>query len=173
MMMTPSLYVALATLVLTAGLLAYCALSDLKSYHIPNWACLAVAFFWAIYAWRQGELAAPALLTGVAVLALGALTFWRGWMGGGDVKLLAATALWSGPTGLTGFSVILGATGALLALIMVSPANRLLPAPPAELTSGGGEGVLARPMPFGVAISVAGLWAIAQHLPVLATGGVQ
>ena len=172
MMMTFPLYVALATLVLTAGLLAFCALSDLRSYQIPNWACLAVASCWAIDALCRGELAAPALLTGAAVLALGALTFWRGWMGGGDVKLLAATALWSGPAGLAGFSVIMGATGALLALIMVSPANRLLPAPPAELTSGG-EGPLSRPMPFGVAISVAGLWAIAQHWPVLASGGVQ
>lgn len=34
------------------------------------------------------------LLLFVAVLALGTFMFGRGWMGGGDIKLLAASALW-------------------------------------------------------------------------------
>lgn len=40
------------------------------------------------------------ILSPLAVFAIGLVTFARGWMGGGDVKLLTALAAWSGHTGL-------------------------------------------------------------------------
>lgn len=77
-------------------LLLVAALQDIWQLEISNWICAAVA----ICAFLAMAIGGPiidlwqnlALFGGV--LGLGTLLFARGWMGGGDVKLLAASALW-------------------------------------------------------------------------------
>lgn len=154
-----------AATVAAAAVLIFCAVNDVRAYTIPNWACVAVSLCWLAVAAVRGEALVAPLATSVVVLALGAVLFFRGAMGGGDVKLMAAVALWCGPTGLLPFSIMAGLVGALTALLILSPARRWLPAPPADITAG--EGVLTHPMPFGVAISAGGLWAVSSHLPAL------
>ncbi|MFL6747122.1 MAG: prepilin peptidase [Sphingomicrobium sp.] len=77
-------------------LLLLAALEDLWRLQIENWlgggvavgALLAVAIEGpAIGLWQN-------FLFFALVLGLGTLLFARGWMGGGDIKLLAASALW-------------------------------------------------------------------------------
>jgi prepilin peptidase CpaA len=77
-------------------LLVLAALEDLWRLQIEDWlsagvalgALLAVAVDGpAIELWQN-------LLLFAIVLGLGTLLFVRGWMGGGDVKLLAACSLW-------------------------------------------------------------------------------
>uniref|UniRef100_UPI0037852744 hypothetical protein n=1 Tax=Phenylobacterium sp. TaxID=1871053 RepID=UPI0037852744 len=58
------------------------------------------------------------------------------------------------------FALAMSASGAVLAALMLSPARRLMPAPPAGET---GEG-LRQPMPFGVPIAVAGLCVLALRI---------
>lgn len=79
-------------------LLALAAVGDARRLTIPNWLCVAVALlalpywgasgaaFWPGFAWQAGF--AVAVFAGLAAL------FAFGLMGGGDVKLLAALALW-------------------------------------------------------------------------------
>ncbi len=80
------------------GLLLVAAVGDIRRFIIPNWlnatvALLAVPFWltsadlsWASVGWQ--------LLSASAVLLLFGGLFVAGWMGGGDVKLLVALALW-------------------------------------------------------------------------------
>ena len=76
--------------------LTLAALEDLWRMEINDWVCgsvAAAAFLAVAMNGPAGELWQNLLLFAL-VLGLGTLLFVRGWMGGGDVKLLAATALW-------------------------------------------------------------------------------
>ena len=84
----------LAALLLLLLLLA--ALEDLWHLEINDWVCAAIAggaFLAVAINGPAGELWQNLLLFAL-ILGLGTLLFVRGWMGGGDVKLLAACSLW-------------------------------------------------------------------------------
>jgi prepilin peptidase CpaA len=81
-------------------------------------------------------------------------------MGGGDVKLFSALALWCGPSRLASFTLVTSLAGVAVALIMLSPLRRLAPAAPDEARS-----AARQPMPYGVAIAAGGVWLLAQYLP--------
>lgn len=108
---------SLATLAL---LLVVAAVGDVRRLTIPNWLCVAVALlslpywgasaatFWPGFAWQ----AAFALAVFVALAALFAL----GVMGGGDVKLLAALALWFPPRAYLELMMLIAVAGGILTL---------------------------------------------------------
>jgi prepilin peptidase CpaA len=77
-------------------LLLLSALEDLWRLQINDWFSGAVAVGAFLALAMQGPAANlwQNLLLFSLVLGLGTLLFVRGWMGGGDVKLLAASALW-------------------------------------------------------------------------------
>lgn len=84
----------LATILVFLLLLA--ALEDLWRLQIEDWLSAGVALG-AFLALAVNGAAADLwqnLLLFALVLGIGTLLFARGWMGGGDVKLLAACALW-------------------------------------------------------------------------------
>ena len=77
-------------------LLLLAALEDLWRLQISNWLCAAVAggaFLALAIDGPAGDLWQNLLLFAL-VLGVGTLLFVKGWMGGGDIKLLAAVALW-------------------------------------------------------------------------------
>src|SRR5262245_10398203 len=77
-------------------LLILAALEDLWRLEINDWVCGAIAagaFLAVAMNGPAGQLWQNLLLFAL-VLGIGTLLFVRGWMGGGDVKLLAACALW-------------------------------------------------------------------------------
>ena len=77
-------------------LLTLAALEDLWRLEINDWVCgviAACAFLAVAMDGPAGEVWQNLLLFAL-VLGLGTLLFVRGWMGGGDVKLLAACSLW-------------------------------------------------------------------------------
>ncbi|HZF43562.1 MAG TPA: prepilin peptidase [Sphingomonadaceae bacterium] len=134
-----------------AGLLVWAAVGDIRTFNIPNELNAAIAlgaplFWWAadIPVWPDGALRVGVALIVFAVLA-GA--FWLGMMGGGDVKMAAAVLLWFPVEVTFAFLMIMSLAGGavtLAALIRHRVARR--------------EG---RPeVPYGVAISFAGLWLI-------------
>ena len=95
----------LLLIVLAAALLA-CCWWDLKTRTIPNWLNLAIALL-AIPFWSATGLPLwpdMALQIGIAFVAFWvfAAAFAMGAMGGGDVKLIAALALWLPWTGGAG-----------------------------------------------------------------------
>lgn len=77
-------------------LLVLAALEDLWRLEINNWLCGAVALGAFLAVAMNGPVGGlwQNLLLFAAVLGFGTLLFARGWMGGGDIKLLAACSLW-------------------------------------------------------------------------------
>ena len=135
------------------------AMSDAVTFLIPNRYAAAIGAAFLVYAagkplplWLHG-IAAAALL-----LAVGVLLFDRGILGGGDVKLMSAIALWTGFDDLPLLLLVTGFAGGALALAYLSPLHRLMPARPGLAPAGDDlRSRLRRPVPFGVAIALGGV----------------
>lgn len=133
-----------------AGLLVWAAWQDLTRLRIPNAASLAIAALFPAFV-ISAPAAFPwllALVVGAGALAIGVIAFNCGWIGGGDAKLLAATALWAGPERLLDFLFITAIAGGALGLLALVSA-RLVGVSIGAL----GDGKL----PYGVAIAVGGI----------------
>lgn len=152
-------------LILISGLAALvigAALSDWERYVIPNRLSIAIAGLFGAHAGiillRGGEPMALvwALACGAAVFAAGAVLFSQKVLGGGDVKLMAACALWAGPNHIVEFVVVTSLFGALLSAAFLLPALRHK-ADPADGHVGTHVGTLAsalrRRLPYGLAIA--------------------
>jgi len=108
--------VALPLLLLAAG--AW----DLASFTIPNFltaALLAVFVLFALVAGLSFAAIGWHLLAGLVGLLLGFMLFALGYIGGGDAKLFAATALWLGFKDLMPYVLIASVFGGLLTLAMI------------------------------------------------------
>jgi len=144
---------------LLAGLaiaLVIAAATDIRSRTIGNRLNLAIALAAPLFWWASGLEPWPGmaaqLVLALATFAVGAGLFALRAMGGGDVKLLAALALWIEPGMFARLVIAMALLGGLLTLcMMVARAMR------------GGRERLA--IPYGVAIAAAGLWVLAgAHL---------
>jgi len=120
----------LAKLTALPLLLVAAAASDLLTMTIPNRiALLIAALFFAVAAADGMSLAAVGSHIGAAALVLAAtfVFFARGWMGGGDAKLAAATALWFGFTDLGAFALAASLFGGVLTLLILAVRSWPLP----------------------------------------------
>jgi prepilin peptidase CpaA len=96
-------------LVVASAVLFRAAWTDLQEYKIRNELILALAGLFVLYAVLTGHWAdlkwdvAFAALMFMVLLAL----YNTGWMGGGDVKILAVAFLWTGLSGALPFAVLL------------------------------------------------------------------
>lgn len=147
----------IAILAVIAALVA-AAITDVATYLIPHRYPSAVALAFAVYAigkpapvWLYGMLAAALLL------AVGVLLFDRGVLGGGDVKLMTAAALWAGFDQLSLMLFVISIAGGALALAHLSPLRRLMPARPGTAPAVDLRSRLQQPIPFGVAIAIGGV----------------
>jgi len=143
------------------GVMTAAAFEDFRRLVIPNLLPVALCVLWLIY-----FAAAPSLYGGLAAIGcaaavffVGALLFARGWLGGGDVKLLSAATLWAGPAGLGPLLMFTAVIGGALALLWLTPTGRHLIVWTRNLLSSpvSTEGGLAAPIPYGVSIAAAGL----------------
>lgn len=156
----------LVVLAIAAGALVAAALHDIRSYEIPNRfpAAIAIGFIAISFGGKLHEALSGFAIGGI-VFVIGVVLFARRWLGGGDVKLLAAVALWVPATLIAAFALVTSLAGAALAIFMLTPLRRLLPSPPAALTpTVGTAGAMRQPMPFGVAIAAGGLFALFARL---------
>lgn len=97
----------------------------------------------------------------LAMLAVGLLLFAQKWLGGGDVKLMAATALWFNFAGLWKLIFWVTVTGALLAIILIISRRLFLRA---KTNTGESHPVMVAkgPIPYGMAIAAGGIVAALQ-----------
>lgn len=139
-------------------LLAAAALSDVATMEIPNWISLGLAVGYvpaAALAGLDWTLISAHLGFGAAAFAVCALLFSLGLMGGGDAKLIAAAAVWTGWAALPSFVLATAVAGGVLALAAL--AARCVAAPSASLPAFAnrllepGQGV-----PYAVAIAAGG-----------------
>ncbi len=135
------------------------AYKDLTSYTIPNVISLILlgAFFalspfmgltWGEFAVHIGVFAGS--------LALMMLMFAAGWLGGGDAKLFAATAIWWMPHDLMVYTLYTAMAGGALAIVLLM-SRRMLPA---QVQTTGWVHTLLRDekkMPYGLALAFAGM----------------
>ena len=99
-----------------AGLLLLAALHDIMARTVPNWVAVVVALGGLGARIVDGHLLGG-LLAAVAVFAITAFCWRRGWLGGADVKLIAAATL-AVPQGQFGtFIVAMSFSGSILAIL--------------------------------------------------------
>lgn len=138
-----------------AVMLVVAAIGDLRTRTIPNRLNLAIALC-AIPFWWYSDLPLwpdIAARIGIALLlfALFACLFAIGAMGGGDVKLIAALALWLAPGAVLKMLVIMSIAGGVLTLVMLI--RHRWPKSRSELE-----------IPYGVAIAFGGMWLIGEPI---------
>ena len=139
---------------LLALILVVAAVIDMRTFTISNRLNLTVAlmaplFWWSaqIPVWPNVALQV-AIAGGVFLLLAGA--FYAGMMGGGDVKLAAALALWFSPASTIKFLVLMSLAGGVLTLLIVGLHR-------ARKREGRPE------IPYGVAIAFGGLAILTQR----------
>lgn len=119
-------------LLLFPAMMAFAASSDLLTMTISNRVSLLLVAGFAVMAVATGmSLADVASHFGAAALVL-AITFTffaRGWIGGGDAKLAAATALWLGFDFLFSYALYASLFGGVLTFLIIR--FRLMPLPQA------------------------------------------
>src|SRR5262245_36515220 len=110
-----------ALLGLLAAMLVWIAVVDIKTYTISDRLNLAIALLAPVFWWSSGVPLWPdaGLRIGVALLVFlfFAGAFYMNVMGGGDVKLAGALALWFTPIDTLRLIVIMSIAGGLLTLI--------------------------------------------------------
>jgi len=151
-MLTTTIHYGL--LIALAIALVFAAFTDIRRRQIDNWLNIAIAIGAPVFWWSSGLDLWPgvALQLGVALAAFALLAgiFALGMMGGGDVKLLTALALWIEPMLFLQLLVIMAIAGGLLTIVM--GAWHFLRRERDKLA-----------IPYGVAIAIGGLWVLAAH----------
>jgi prepilin peptidase CpaA len=118
-------------LVLFPALMAFAASSDLLTMTISNRVSLILVGGFVALALATGMSATDILYhvaAGCIVLVVAFGFFTRGWIGGGDAKLAAASALWLGFDHLLPYLLYASLFGGALTLLLVQ--FRMLPLPP-------------------------------------------
>ena len=137
-----------------ALILVVAAIIDVRTYTISNRLNLNVAILAPIYWWSAQLPFWPVITIHVgvacAVFVLLAIAFYIGMMGGGDVKLAAALALWFSANDTLRFLVFMSIAGGILSVV-VMVTHRL------RNKEGKPE------IPYGVAIAIGGLAILAQR----------
>src|ERR1700733_3722217 len=147
-------------LTLFPAMMAFAASSDLLTMTIANRVSLILIGGFVLLAALSGLSGAELLShveAGGAVLVVAFFCFSRGWIGGGDAKLAAATALWLGFSHLFDYLVYAALLGGALTILIVQfravPLPRLLTGQDwAERLHQEGGGV-----PYGIALAAAAL----------------
>jgi prepilin peptidase CpaA len=149
-------------------LLVYVAMIDIATRSIPNEICLALALLGVASQFASPMQVAQSLLAAAILLLLLTLLYQRGWIGGGDVKLLVALAIGLPLMGVIQLLTITALAGGVLALVHLM--MRHLPYPkPAPAGASLARRVYAverwrhlrhAPLPYGVAIASGGIWTV-------------
>lgn len=147
-------------LMLFPALMAFAASSDLFTMTISNRVSLILAGGFVLLALVTG-MSLTEMLSHLAaasvVLVVAFVFFTRGWIGGGDAKLAAATALWLGFDHLMTYLVYASLFGGALTLLLIQ--FRLMPLPAVLARQGWAQRLHDRNsgVPYGIALAAAAL----------------
>jgi prepilin peptidase CpaA len=147
-------------LMLFPAMMALAASSDLLTMTISNRVSLILIGGFLALALASGMSAADLLshvAAGALILVIAYVCFLRGWIGGGDAKLAAATALWFGFDFLLNYLLYASLFGGALTLLLLQFRSWPLPRPLAgqpwiERLHHKDSGV-----PYGIALAAAAL----------------
>lgn len=144
-------------LIALAIALVFAGITDIRRRQIDNWLNAGIALTAPLFWWSSGLSLWPevAIQLGVALAAFALLAglFALKMMGGGDVKLLTALALWVRPDLFLQLLLVMALAGGVLTVVMVC-----------WHTMRRQKDKLA--IPYGVAIAFGGLWVLAiNYLP--------
>jgi len=143
------LLAALGLLLVSAGI------EDARTREIANWKNAAIALLAPLWWWANGLSVWPdmTIQIGIALLvfAFFAGAFALGQMGGGDVKMIGALALWLPVMPLLWLIVLMSLLGGALTLLLV--AEKLVRRQDRLLE-----------IPYGVAIAIAGLLVLREPI---------
>jgi len=147
-------------LLLFPAMMAWAACGDLVTMTISNRITLILVGGFFALAWLSGMHLVEILMhvgAALAVLIVAFVFFARGWIGGGDAKLAAASALWLGFDHLLHYLLYASLLGGVLAIAIIQ--LRLAPLPQAlagqqwlQRLHRGDSGI-----PYGIALAVAAL----------------
>lgn len=152
-------------LVVFPFLMAYAAASDLLTMTIPNRVSLALIGGFGVFAVAAGLSLQEWLIHGGVALAVLTVTFGMfatGWMGGGDAKLAAATALWFGVDRLADYLAVASVYGGLLTVVILLARGQTLPAFALRLPFVVRLHDRATGIPYGIALAASAL-AVLPH----------
>lgn len=144
-------FLPVALVVLLAALLVRAAVTDIRARVISNRLNAAIAILAPVYWFSLGLAPWPDMAIqcalGLAVLMMFAVLFALGMMGGGDVKMLAALALWLPVGALVTLIILTALLGGVVTLFTVFHHKHTRQVGSVEI-------------PYGVAIALAGLWVV-------------
>ena len=156
---------------LLAILMVAAAVGDTRRYIIPNSISLAVAGCWLLFialelalgdstriytdVWRQ--VWTSGLIAGF-VFMLSAGLFAIGVMGGGDVKLLAAVALWAGPQLAVMFLFVTASAGGIVSLAILLREKARPKAAASPIVNSFPPMITKPKVPYGLGIAAGGLY---------------
>lgn len=149
-----------------AVLLAAAAVSDIRTYKIPNKVVLGILLVYPLHVALSPVPVDWLMALGVFAISLAAgfVLFATKVFGAGDAKLIAGTMLWAGPVLAPLALLICALSGGVIALVMLSPARFVIANALSSLGRDSlSEAVLAKHMPYGVPIALGGLfvaWAL-------------
>lgn len=150
-------------------LLAAASVTDLRSRRIDNRVPAGLLALWPLHLATASDTPAvlPSVAVGLTVLAAGIVLWRRHLLGGGDVKLLAALAVWAGPAEALGLLLITALAGGVLALAwlwyrrigwaVLAPLRAAMGAAPFSRLATP-TAVSDRGLPYGIAIATGGGW---------------
>src|SRR6516164_7315025 len=161
-------WIAPAASFLEILLLLYVAMIDVATRLIRNEICLMLALLGIAGQFASEMHVTESLVAATILLLLLIVIYQRGWIGGGDVKLLVALAIGLPLVGVIELLTITALAGGVLALVHLM--MRLLPYPK---RAPAGSSLVRRvysverwrnlrraPLPYGVAIACGGIWTI-------------
>ena len=148
------------TLTLFPAMMAFAASSDLFTMTIANRVSLILIGGFGLLGVMTGMSANDMLLhvgAGGSVLVVGFTLFSFGWIGGGDAKLAAATALWFGFNHLFDYLIYSSILGGVLTLLLIQ--FRMFPLPHVLVGRDWIERLHRRGggIPYGIALAAAAL----------------
>jgi prepilin peptidase CpaA len=137
-----------------AAMLIVAATGDLRTRTIPNRLNAAIALaaipFWIFSGLSFWPEIVSQIAVAMIVFLLFAIAFRFGAMGGGDVKMVAALALWLPAGAVLKLLVIMSLAGGVLTMVMLLRHRA---------AKKGGE----LEIPYGVAIAFGGFWLIGER----------
>jgi prepilin peptidase CpaA len=158
----------LIVLLLGIGIFAVVAYGDIRTRRIPNEMIVAILALAAFRIAMDGDPRAGlfTLAAAAGLFVSTFLLFWRGLLGGGDVKLIGATALLVGYHSFFEFLFVMSVSGALIAVAVLAR-DRLGPRRETAAPATEDQELSARlTVPYGVAIAAAGIVVLlVQYFP--------